>query len=74
MSGRWVELEHSWHDTNVVHCRICGTLIPHQAWLFEGGAGEISACSMECEQLYESYWKPTYGLMRPEGGAGDASS
>ena len=49
MSGRWVELEHSWHETNVVHC----------------GAGELEACSPECEQLYESYWKPTYGVMTP---------
>jgi hypothetical protein len=74
MSGRWVDLEHSWHDTNVVHCQVCGKLIPRQAWLFEGGAGEISACSKECEQLYGSYWRPTYGVMRPGDGNGDASS
>ena len=24
MSGRWEELEHPWHDTNVVHCPVCG--------------------------------------------------
>ena len=67
MSGRWVALEHSWHDTNVVHCQVCGKLIPRTAWVFDGGAGDISACSVDCEQLYESYWRPTYGPMRPAG-------
>lgn len=67
MSGRWVELELSWHDTNVVHCRVCGKLIPRRAWRFEGGGGPIDACDPDCERLYETYWKPTYGVMAADG-------
>ncbi len=65
MSGHWVELEHAWHETNVSHCDVCGTLIPRRAWIFEGGAGELGACNPQCEELYEKYWKPTYGVMSP---------
>ena len=43
MSGRFVELEHAWHETNVVHCGVCGTLIPRRAWVFDGGEGEAAA-------------------------------
>jgi len=35
--------------------------------VFDGGAGEVSACSPHCEELYESYWKPKYGVMEPDG-------
>jgi hypothetical protein len=65
--GRWIELETSWHDTGVTHCPVCGRLIPRRAWVFEGGAGEIRACTQECEELYESYWKLTYGVMEIDG-------
>jgi hypothetical protein len=67
MTGRWLELEYAWHETNVVQCQVCGKLIPRRAWLFEGGAGEIMSCGPECEQLYVSYWKPTYGAMADRG-------
>jgi len=70
VSGRWLELERSWHDTSVMHCQVCGKLIPRRAWLFDGGTGEITACSPDCEQLYESYWKPTYGVMSPADSRG----
>jgi hypothetical protein len=33
--------------------------------VFEGGAGELAVCTPDCERLYETYWKPTYGVMRP---------
>jgi hypothetical protein len=63
VSGRFVELTSSWHDTDVVHCSVCGRLIPRRAWVFDGGAGPIRACSPDCEELYETYWRPTYGVM-----------
>jgi len=50
-----------------MHCQVCGKLIPRRAWLFDGGAGEITACSPDCEELYVSYWKPTYGVMSRAG-------
>ena len=59
--GRWVEPKRSWNDTNVVYCAVCGRLIPRRSWVFEGGAGELAACEPACEELYESYVKPTYG-------------
>jgi hypothetical protein len=64
-AGRWVELDKPWHETNVDHCPVCGKLIPRRAWVFDGGGSEVAACSPDCEDLYESYWKPTY---RTEGG------
>jgi hypothetical protein len=65
-TGRWLELEQAWHDTDTVQCMVCGRLIPRHAWLFEGGAGELRACGPECQSLYESYWRPTYGTMEPD--------
>lgn len=62
-TGRWVEREVSWHDTDVVQCAICGRLIPRRAWVFDGGGGEIAACAPDCEELYQSYWQPAYGVM-----------
>ena len=64
----WVELGRAWHDTGVEHCAVCGKLIPRRAWVFgDGEGGEIRGCSPGCQELYESYWKPTY-----RDGAGDA--
>ena len=65
--GRWVELARTWYDTETVQCQVCGRLIPRRAWLFDGGAGELRVCDPDCQSLYESYWRPTYGTMRPDG-------
>lgn len=64
--GRWLEPTRSWNDTSVIHCEVCGRLIPRRMWMFEGGAGELQACSPECEDLYDSYLKPTYGVIRKD--------
>jgi hypothetical protein len=61
MGGRWVELEHAWHDTTVVPCEVCGKLIPRRAWIFDGAGGEVRSCGPECQQLYWDYWYPTHG-------------
>ena len=63
MKGRWVEFERSWHDTTLVNCAVCGRLIPRRAWVFDGGKGEIEACSEPCEELYFSYLEPAYGAI-----------
>ena len=68
MKGHWVEFERSWHDTAIVNCAVCGRLIPRRAWVFDGGEGEIEACSESCEELYFSYVEPLYGATA--GGAG----
>jgi hypothetical protein len=49
----------------VENCRVCGRLVPRRAWVFDGGAGDLRACSPACEALYVSYWKPKYGVMKP---------
>jgi hypothetical protein len=61
VSGSWQELEHAWHETTVVHCAVCGKLIPRRAWRFESADGVILACDPSCEELYETYWLPTHG-------------
>ncbi len=61
--SEWQELDQAWHETNVVHCQVCGKLIPRRAWIFDGGAGPLTACGPQCQQLYEDYWLPTYGVM-----------
>ena len=43
--GEWVEPARAWHDTNVSYCEVCGRLIPRRAWVFDGGAGQLVACS-----------------------------
>jgi hypothetical protein len=63
VKGRWVELDVAWHDTNVGHCSVCGRLVTRRAWVFDGGRGEIAVCEPDCEELYATYWKPTYGAM-----------
>lgn len=63
LKGRWIERELPWHTTDVLNCPICGRLITRRMWAFEGGAGELRVHDPECEELYESYWKPTYGVM-----------
>ena len=65
MSGHWQDLEHAWHDTNIVNCAVCGKLIPRRAWLFESADGEVLSCSPACEELYETYWLPTHGTASP---------
>jgi hypothetical protein len=61
--GQWVERELSWHDTEVVNCPVCGRLITRRTWRFKAGEGTLAVCSPECEELYETYWKPTHGAM-----------
>jgi hypothetical protein len=63
VTGTWRELEHAWHDTNVVHCVVCGKLIPRRGWWFDGGDGDLFSCGPECESLYETYLRPTYGVL-----------
>ena len=62
-NGHWVDPNRHWNDTEVAYCAVCGRLIPRRSWVFDGGAGGLSACSPDCEDLYESYLKPTYGVM-----------
>jgi hypothetical protein len=61
VSGGWRELESAWHETNVVHCDVCGKLIPRRAWCFAGENVEVVSCGPACEELYETYWLPTHG-------------
>jgi hypothetical protein len=68
MGGRWVERTIPWHETNVAHCPVCGRLITRRSWVFDGGADEIAVCAPDCEELYESYWKPAYGPLEGSDG------
>lgn len=70
MNGRWQELGLAWHETNTVHCSVCGKLIPSRAWVFSDAAHEIAACGPDCEQLYETYWRPKYGAMKTDVASG----
>jgi hypothetical protein len=62
VKGHWVDLDLAWSDTAVVHCDVCGRLIPRRSWMFEGGAGELRACAPSCEELYTRYILPSYGV------------
>jgi hypothetical protein len=66
MSGHWIERPLPWHETTVLNCPVCGRLITRRLWVFDGGAGDLHVCSPECEELYDSYWKPTYGVMEAD--------
>ena len=64
--GRYVEFDRPWHETNVTNCQVCGRLMPRRAWQFDGGDGDLQACSPACETLYETYVRPTYGIRRAD--------
>lgn len=66
MSGRWLEFDRTWHDTDIVNCSVCGRLIPRRAWVFTGAVGDVRSCSPECEELYRTYLEPTYGPLATE--------
>jgi hypothetical protein len=63
MSGRWEERELAWHQTSTRNCPVCGRLVTRRSWVFDGGDGELAACSPECEELYFSYYQPTHGTL-----------
>jgi hypothetical protein len=66
MTGHWVERALAWNETAVLNCAVCGRLITRRAWVFDGGAGDLQVCSPECEELYESYYVPTHGVISGE--------
>jgi hypothetical protein len=62
MSGEWVERTRAWSDTSVDHCPVCGRLIPRRAWRFVDSVA-LEVCTPSCEELYETYYKPTHGAL-----------
>ena len=63
--GYWEDLERAWWDTNVVNCSFCGQMIPKRRWVAEVDGEVRSFCSLDCEQLYVSYWVPKHGHTVP---------
>ncbi len=61
MTGTWVEIERTWHDTAVTNCALCGRLVPRRIWMVEIDGQPLPFCNEECEGLYRSYWLPKYG-------------
>jgi hypothetical protein len=62
MSGEWVERTRAWSETRVDHCPVCGCLIPRRAWRFVDRV-PLEVCAPSCEELYETYYKPTHGAL-----------
>jgi len=56
--AHWRRREVSWWETNVANCSLCGQMIPRDVWVSDEG---LTFCNAACEQLYRSYWVPTYG-------------
>lgn len=49
----WLELDKTWHDTDVEYCDVCGNLLIQRAWVFTGTDGEpVRACREDDERLY----------------------
>jgi hypothetical protein len=61
LTGKWVEIERTWHDTALTNCALCGRLVPRRIWLVEIAGQSLAFCNEECEGLYRSYWLPKYG-------------
>lgn len=57
-AGHWEKLNRSWWDPKVANCEMCGQMIPRDVWLSDDGH---SFCSVECDELYRSFWLPRYG-------------
>ena len=64
-AGRWVEQQVPWHETGVGNCPVCGKLITVRAWEFPTPEGALQVCEPDCEQLYDSYYRPTHGPLQP---------
>jgi len=60
-AGRWVEFDIPWNETSVRNCPVCGKLITRRAWEFGTPEGALRVCGPDCEQLYESYFRPKHG-------------
>ena len=63
--GHWVEFEIPWHETGVRNCPVCGKLVTRRAWQFRTAEGTLRVCDPDCEQLYESYFRPKHGPLLP---------
>ena len=60
-AGRWVEFDIPWNETSVRNCPVCGKLITRRAWEFGTPEDTLRVCDPDCEQLYESYFRPKHG-------------
>jgi hypothetical protein len=64
-NGRWIELHVPWNETSVRNCPVCGKLVTRRAWEFPAPEGTLQVCDPDCQQLYESYFRPRHGPLRP---------
>jgi len=71
--GEWIEIQRTWHDTEVTNCALCGRLVPRRIWMVEIDCQALPFCNEECEGLYRSYWLPKYGKRANEAAAGAAN-
>jgi len=62
--GRFEPRQQRWWETQVVHCSLCGQMIPSDVWVADDG---MRFCEERCEELYRSYWVPKYGPKVPTG-------
>ena len=63
--GRWIEFDIPWNETAVRNCPVCGRLITRRAWEFDEPEGTLRVCAPDCQQLYETYYRPTHGPLQP---------
>lgn len=49
----WKELRKEWHDTTVDYCDVCGNLLIHKYWEFQGDDREpLRSCRQDDERIY----------------------
>lgn len=51
----------AWYETMMLHCALCGKIIPGDIWVAEIEGQPQFFCTPDCERLYIEYWLPKYG-------------
>jgi hypothetical protein len=62
--GHWQKTKAGWHDTSLIHCDLCGKIVPGDVWVAEVAKEMRNFCDTDCERLYVEYWLPKYGAAK----------
>lgn len=62
----WVGNHPRWYEQRMVHCDLCGKIIPRDYWGVHENGKKLVFCDPDCEQLYREYWLPSQRPKAPK--------
>ena len=67
----WHELRKDWHDTTVDYCDVCGNLLIHRYFAFDGDDGRpLRACREDDERIYHKLVEFRPAMVQARAAAG----